>query len=216
MVRALFDPAEDGAPLGPDFLRQDTPEHFHTPRLWLEKIHIGHADALRSSVLRSQSHLHFVDWSRGAWDRPQALRFCRHSREAMDRDGRFVTYLVFERLRRPFDAPVASRGDYVGLLDLHGFDFSVPSCQIGYVGDAVRQGQGLMREAAQALIAQAYAWGVTRIEAWCDARNLRSQQFARSLGFALEGRLRAAARDADGALCDQLVLARLAGDASPA
>ena len=199
-----------------DFLRQHTPEAFHTPRLRLEKITLEHAPMLREAVLRDPPALRFVDWARGTWDPTQARRFCRGSREAMDRDGQFLTYLAFERERHQPDAPVTRRGRFVGLLDLHGFDFAVPACQIGYVGDPAPQGRGLMREAAAALVAQAHAWGVRRIEAWCDTRNTRSIRLAVGLGFVQEGCLRQAARDAEGLLIDRVVLARLTGDPLPA
>ena len=197
-------------------LRECSPEWFETPRVRLEKIQESHAGVLRESVLRSMDDLQFVDWSRGRWDLTQARRFCRSSRLTMEREGRFLTYLVFERQRRVGAASLSARGEYVGLLDLHAFEWAVPACQIGYVGDSAQRGRGLMREAALALVAQAFAWGMHRVEAWCDARNQRSIQFAQGLGFQLEGRLRDGARDADGALCDQVLLARLATDPSPA
>lgn len=196
-------------------LRDGSPEWFETPRVRLEKIHESHAEVLRESVLRSMADLQFVDWSRGRWDSAQARRFCRSSRLAMEREGRFLSYLVFERQRREGVASLSTRGDYVGLLDLHEFDWDVPSCQIGYVGDSAQRGRGLLREATLALVAQGFAWGLHRIEAWCDARNQRSIRFAQCAGFQLEGRLRDGARDADGMLCDQVVLARLAGDPMP-
>lgn len=196
-------------------LRDCSPEWFETPRLRLEKIQESHAEVLRESVLRSMADLEFVDWSRGRWDLSQARRFCRSSRQTMEREGRFLTYLVFERQRRAGVASLSARGDYVGLLDLHEFDWAVPACQIGYVGDSAWRGRGLMREATLALVVQAFAWGLHRIEAWCDARNERSIRFAQGAGFRLEGRLREAARDADGALCDQVLLARLASDRMP-
>lgn len=206
--------------LDPDFLRHGTPERFGTPRLWLEKIHVDHAGALRDSVLRSQPELQFVDWARGAWTPEHARRFCRSSREAMDREGRFLTYLVFERMARSPEVSVAGRGAYVGLLDLHQFDFAVPRCQIGYVSHRdrsdVRRPPGLMKEAALALLDHAFAWGLLRIEVWCDARNARSVRFAQALGFQREGLMRSVARDADGQLCDQWLLARLAADPPPA
>lgn len=196
-------------------LRECSPEWFETPRVRLEKIQESHAAALRESVLRSMADLQFVDWSRGRWDIAQARRFCRSSRQTMEREGRFLTYLVFERQRRDGAPLLSARGEYVGLLDLHEFDWAVAACQLGYVGDSGYRGQGLMREAALALVSQAFAWGLHRIEAWCDARNERSIRFAQGLGFALEGRLREAARDPDGTLCDQVLLARLAGDPAP-
>lgn len=197
-------------------LRRLSPEGFETPRVRLEKIHESHAAVLRESVLRSRADLQYVDWSRGDWEMSQARRFCRGSRQTMELDGRFLTYLVFERVPRPGVARLTRRGPYVGLLDLHEFDWSVPACQIGYVGDSAQRGRGLMREATLALIDQAFAWGLHRIEAWCDARNERSIRFAQGVGLRVEGRLRDAARDPTGAWCDQVVLARLASDASSA
>lgn len=191
-------------------LRRRALEGFETPRVRLEKIHESHAVMLRESVLRSRADLQYVDWSRGAWELAQARRFCRGSRQTMELEGRFLTYLVFERVPRAGTARLTRRGPYVGLLDLHEFDWAVPACQIGYVGDSGQRGRGLMREAALALIDQAFAWGLHRIEAWCDARNERSIRFAQGIGLQLEGRLRDAARDAEGGLCDQVVLARLA------
>jgi RimJ/RimL family protein N-acetyltransferase len=195
-------------------LRRRSPEGFETPRVRLEKIHESHAVVLRESVLRSRADLQYVDWSRGDWELAQARRFCRGSRQTMELDGRFLTYLVFERVPRAANVKLTRRGPYVGLLDLHEFDWAVPACQIGYVGDSAQRGRGLMREAALALIEQAFAWGLHRVEAWCDARNERSIRFAQGIGLRIEGRLRQAARDAEGALCDQMVLARLSGDAA--
>lgn len=196
-------------------LRRHSPEWFETEHVRLEKIHESHAAVLRESVLRSRADLGYVDWSRGDWELTQARRFCRGSRQTMELDGRFLTYLVFERWPRPGAAQLTRQGPYVGLLDLHEFDWAVPACQIGYVGDSAQRGRGLMREAALALIDQAFAWGLHRIEAWCDARNERSIRFARCVGFQIEGRLREAARDAEGRRCDQVVLARLAHDTLP-
>lgn len=191
----------------PQALHQ-TPERIATPRLLLEKIHPAHAERLRAAVLRSRDDLEFVHWARGPWDLDHALHFCRHTRHAMERGDDILTYLAFESRRRP--------ERFVGLLDLHTFDFSVPRCQIGYVGDSAVRGLGLMREAALALIKHAHRWGVVRIEAWCDTRNRRSIEFSESLGLRPEGVLRHAARDPQGELCDQLVLARLAAEPLPA
>lgn len=202
-------------------LRQ-SPERLVTARLLLEKIHPTHAELLRASVLRSRVDLQYIDWAQGDWDLAQAQQFCRDSREAMDHAGSVLTYLAFDTRAQPAaSGPLGllqrSRGlaHYVGLLDLHSFDFSVPACQIGYVGDSAVRGMGLMREAALTLIAQAHAWGVLRVEARCDARNSRSIRFSESLGLRREGLLRQAARDPRGLLCDQIVLARLAHDALP-
>lgn len=201
-------------------LRQ-APERLITPRLLLERIHPAHAELLRASVLRSRADLQFIDWAQGDWNLAQAQRFCRHNRHVIEHHGTVLTYLVFDTRAQPQSVARTllprsrGQGHYVGLLDLHSFDFAVPRCQIGYVGDSAVRGQGLMREAALALIAQAHAWGIVRIEAWCDARNSRSIRFSESLGLRREGLLRQSAVDPGGARCDQVVLARLAQDPLP-
>ncbi|MFM2120380.1 MAG: hypothetical protein RL722_1848 [Pseudomonadota bacterium] len=219
-------------------LRRRAPAMLAGGRLVLEQIRLDHAPMLREAVLTSRAELGFIDWAQGLWDLERARRFCRKGAAAVA-DGGYLCYLAFElALPRPATAPSTTsplaasrppglgerllgvssrplRGRYVGLLDLHSFDWQVPRCQIGYVGDSAQRGKGLMREAALFLMQTAHGWGVHRIEAWCDARNLRSQHFAGVLGLSYEGRLRHASVDPQGRYCDELVYARVAEDAWP-
>jgi RimJ/RimL family protein N-acetyltransferase len=175
-----------------------------TARLRLEWPRAEHAPAVRDSVNASLESLRFIRWGQQPFDDEAARRFCEADAERVAA-GECLIYFAFER----------TSGRFVGNLDLHTFDFDVPRCQIGYVGDTRLAGQGLMREAALALVDLAFRLGVERVEAWCDARNLRSIHFAQTLGLHYEGVLRSVERDPQGALCDQVLLARLRGDAAP-
>jgi RimJ/RimL family protein N-acetyltransferase len=160
-----------------------------------------HAAAVRESVNASLEGLRFVRWAQRGFEDDDARRFCEADAEQVAA-GHCLIYFAFER----------ASGRFVGNLDLHSFDFDVPRCQIGYVGDARLSGRGLMREAALAVIDLAFALAVERVEAWCDARNARSIRFAKGLGMRQEGVLRRFERDPAGELCDQVVLARLRGE----
>lgn len=177
-------------------LLRQSPEAFETGRLRLEKIRLDHAVLLREAVLRSKDHWAFIDWAQEYWTPARARHFCRTTRHAMERDASVLSYVVFER-----------PSHFVGMIDLHSFDTTVPRCQLGYVGDVAMQGRGLMREAVQAVMNQAQACGMRRFEVWCDARNTRSIRFAEHLGFEHEGILRRVCQDPSGVWADHMVLA---------
>ena len=139
------------------------PHTLHTPRLRLENPRAEHAAAVMDSVNASLPELRYIGWGQGAFDVQRALRFCEHDRELVAA-GECLIYFAFER----------AGGAFVGNLDLHSFAFEVPRCEIGYVGDVRLAGRGLMFEAATEVLRLGFALGVLRIEARCDARNLRS------------------------------------------
>ena len=168
-----------------------------TPRLRLESPRLEHAPAILESVNFSLPGLKFVAWAQQAVDRVWADAFSQRGAHFVAKGDALIFY-AFDR----------SDGAFVGIVDLHSFDFSVPAAQIGYVGDARRTGRGLMREATLAVIDLGFALGLQRIEAWCDVRNARSIRFAECLGMQSEGMRRSAERDPQGDLCDQLVLSR--------
>jgi len=180
---------------------QGAPARLATPRLDLSWPLARHAEAVRESVNASLAGLRFVRWGQQAFDDDAARRFCEADAERVAA-GDCLIYFAFER----------ETGRFVGNLDLHTFDFAVPRCQIGYVGDLRLAGRGLMREAASALVELAFKLGVERVEAWCDLRNARSIHFAQTLGMQYEGVMRGVERDPQGALCDQVLLARLRRD----
>jgi len=181
------------------------PAEFTTSRLRLERPRPEHASAVMESVNASLAALRYIGWADSAFDAERALRFCTRDAELVAA-GTCLIYFAFEQ----------GSDAFVGNLDLHSFDFDVPRGEIGYVGDARRAGSGLMFEAATAVLRLGFELGLERIEAVCDARNLRSIAFAEMLGMTREGLLRAHDRDPQGALCDDVVLAMLRGDPWPA
>lgn len=184
---------------------QSAPRILTTPRLRLEQPRPAHAAAVRESVNASLADLRYIAWGRSPFDAEQALRFCARDARLVAQ-GKCLIYFAFEHVS----------GGFVGNVELHSFDFEVPRCEIGYVGDSRRAGGGLMFEAATAMLRLGFELGVERIEAVCDARNRRSIAFARMLGMTREGLLRAHDRDPQGALCDDVVLAMVRGDPWPA
>ena len=180
------------------------PAQYTSARLRLEKPRPEHAAAVMESTNASLAALRYITWGKQAFDPERALRFCQHDAELVAA-GECLIYFAFEQ----------ASGAFVGNLDLHSFDYDVPRCEIGYVGDVRRAGSGLMFEAATAVLKLGFDLGLQRIEAICDARNLRSIAFAEMLGMSREGLLRAHDRDPQGELCDDVVLAMLRDDPWP-
>jgi len=172
------------------------PRLIETRRLLLESSHVKHAPALNESLAASQSDLGFISWGQHAGDLAWATDFCARGAGYVER-GEDLIFYAFRR----------DDGAYVGRIDLHSFDFEAPRCEIGYVGDLRLQGQGLMREAVQAVIALGFDLGLVRIHAHCDALNTRSISFIEGLGFVQEGVMRFYARNPRGELNDEVVLA---------
>jgi RimJ/RimL family protein N-acetyltransferase len=171
------------------------PEVLSTPRLRLERPKPEHAAVVMESVNASLPDLRFVDWGVAPVDAERAMHLYERDAE-MVASGSCLIYHAFE----------LHSGVFVGSVDLHSFDFEVPRCEIGYVGDSRRSGSGLMNEAAAAVIVLAFELGVERVAAFCDVRNERSIRFAERLGMRREGVLRSHARNPQGERCDQVVL----------
>ena len=182
----------------------DAPALLATARLRLERPRPEHAAVVMASIDASLAELRVIDWRPEAFDAERAQRLCERDAELVAA-GECLIYFAFEQ----------ASGAFVGNLDLHSFDFGVPRAEIGYIGDARRAGSGLMAEAATALLRLGFELGLERIEAFSDARNARAIAFAEKLGMTREGLLRGHARDADGRLCDEVVLAMRRGDPWP-
>jgi len=176
-----------------------------TQHLRLESPRPEHARSVLESVNVSLPGLRFVEWAQQTVDHVWADAFSQRGAHFVAK-GEALIFYAFDR----------NDGTFVGIVDLHSFDFSVPCCQIGYVGDARRAGRGLMREAALAVIDLGFALGLRRVEAWCDVRNARSIRFAECLAMQREGVRRSTERDAQGSLCDPLVLSRVRPGSEPA
>ncbi|TDP63379.1 hypothetical protein DES47_105384 [Roseateles toxinivorans] len=190
----FFRPNESHAVDSEDLIR--APRRLETPRLVLESPRVEHAAAFNESLAASSSSLGFIGWGRHAGDLAWAEDFCARGAGFVAR-GEDLIFHVFMR----------DGGAYVGRIDLHSFDFDAPRCEIGYVGDLRLRGQGLMREAVKAVLDLGFGLGLVRIHAHCDALNTRSIAFIQGLGFVQEGVMRFYARNPQGELNDEVVLA---------
>lgn len=179
------------------------PRRIETPRTWLEVPRAEHAEAFGAGVLASMPSLLFVNWRARTPD--WAERFCADDARCFD-EGRDLAWHVW----------AGDDGGWVGRIDVHTIDRSAHRGEIGYVGHAARSGQGLMREAALAVLQACWALGFQRVEAMSDARNLRALRFAEGLGLQREGLLRRHERDPQGRWCDVVILAALHPDGPPA
>lgn len=164
-----------------------------TARLVLEAAAPQHAAAFAEGMLATLPAMAFVGWSRSP-DLSWAERFCADDARCIAA-GEDLAFHVFTRDGRR----------WVGRIDVHSIDFSVPRGEIGYVGNLLLAGRGLMREAALAVIDLCFDLGFARIEALSDARNQRALHFAQTLGMKREGVLRSHERDHRGALYDEVV-----------
>jgi RimJ/RimL family protein N-acetyltransferase len=179
---------------------QNAPQQLETARLILKQPEPAFAASFAEMVAHSkQDYAYIPAWMSKADDVALARSKITQSREFITQ-GESLVWFAFEK----------ASGRMVARLDAHHWDFDIPKCEIGYMGDSRLVGKGYVREATLAMMDWLYTQGVVRIEAQCDSRNARSISFAiQALGMQQEGVLRSADRDNDGALCDQVILARL-------
>jgi ribosomal-protein-alanine N-acetyltransferase len=152
-----------------------------TPRLAVEHMAPGHAEALAEFFLRNERHL-------APWDppRPAGVRETKFWHEECERavedyeDGAVVRWVV--RLRAE-PARVIGR---INFTQIARGPFQ--SCMLGYAIDAALEGRGLMREALEAAIGHVFAvLRLHRIQANYVPDNVRSGRLLERLGFAREG-----------------------------
>lgn len=155
------------------------------------------------SLNRSLPGLGYIGWAQQARDADWGVAFMNKGREYVAA-GEDLIYYAFERSSEESATP----GAYVGRIDLHSWDFDVPRCEIGYVGDVLTAGRGLMREAVLACVQLAFDLGAVRVQALSESGNTRALHFAQhALGFTREGELRHYERDAQGQLGTQVMFA---------
>lgn len=172
------------------------PNLLLTERLRLETPRADHADAFAAGVQASMHDLAYVVWGIKPRDVAWARRFCEDDARSVAAGEDLV-----------FHAFAKGDGGWVGRIDVHTIAFEHARGEIGYVGDSRRAGQGLMREAALAVIQLCFDLGFQRIEAMSDVRNTRALHFAETLGMQCEGIMRRHERDPQDRMCDQALYA---------
>ena len=188
--------SEQRQEMGPQQV-SSAPTELHTARLSLLGPRPDIAPLFVASLNRSLPGLRFIGWAQLERAEDWGRQFIEHDL-AMWAQGECLAYYAFEQ----------STGAYVGRIDLHSWDFDAPRCEVGYVGDVLCSGRGLMREAVLACVELAFSLGAARVQALSEADNQRALRFAEhALGFAREGLLRNFERDAQGRLGQQVMFA---------
>lgn len=110
------------------------------------------------------------------------------------------------------DFALVVTGEPIGGAGIEPFhDVFAIGAELGYWLSEAHWGQGLATEAVEALVPYAFGvLGLLRLQATVYAPNVASARVLEKAGFALEGRLRQAARKR-GEVHDVLLYARLAG-----
>lgn len=101
-------------------------------------------------------------------------------------------------------------GQLVLATGLHRMNRTVPKFEMGFWCRGSRQGEGLVGEAARALLS--LAWNTLharRVEAFCDAANLPSRRVCERIGMTLEGVMRNERVTPTGELRDTCVYAAI-------
>jgi ribosomal-protein-serine acetyltransferase len=94
-------------------------------------------------------------------------------------------------------------GEYCGGTGFHGFDWSVPSLELGYFLHRDARGRGYGAEAVRLVTEWGrHGLGARRIWASCDVQNDRSWRLLERCGYRREAHLRNECRDHHGVLRD--------------
>ncbi|PFL15210.1 GNAT family N-acetyltransferase [Bacillus cereus] len=81
--------------------------------------------------------------------------------------------------------------DFIGTASLHGINWKISKCEIGYWINTQFSGNGYMTEVVSELTNLAFQlFKFRRIEIRCDSNNAKSRAIPEKLGFELEGILR--------------------------
>ena len=101
--------------------------------------------------------------------------------------------------------------DFIGTASLHGINWKISKCEIGYWINTQFSGNGYMTEAVSELTNLGFQLlKFRRIEIRCESTNTKSRTIPEKLGFELEGILRNEDLSADGKeLTDTCIYAKV-------
>ncbi|MEN1936557.1 GNAT family N-acetyltransferase [Paenibacillus sp. 102] len=101
--------------------------------------------------------------------------------------------------------------DFIGTASLHGINWKISKCEIGYWINTQFSGNGYMTEAVSELTNLGFQLlKFRRIEIRCESNNTKSRTIPEKLGFELEGILRNEDLSADGKkLTDTCIYAKV-------
>jgi RimJ/RimL family protein N-acetyltransferase len=179
-----------------DPLLLDIPNHIETERLFIRAPRLDDAPLIYAAIQESLDNLR--QWMLWAHEEQTLESVEANSRRAIE------LFQTRETLR--FRLFRKSDGEYVGMCEIHSFDWSVPRCEIGYWVRTSMQGNGYITEAVIGLTDFAITTlRANRFEIRCNARNRRSAAVAERAGYTLEARLHHYERDVGDELRDTLI-----------
>ena len=152
---------------------------LHTPRLTLRPLTVGDTDAVTKMISDSQAEFtRWFGWASGS-TRPAVKEYIQSAEEAMAL-GSAWHYVI-----------LLWSGKLAGRVGLSEIDTVNRSAELGYMLRTDTEGNGIMTEAARALLAHAFETGhLHRVVAYADCENERSQRVLARLGFQPEGVVR--------------------------
>jgi len=179
------------------------PEQLDGPRVRVRPYRTDDAQALWEAVDESREHL-------GPW-LPWPSKYTSPSDARVTIAGAQARWLLREDLMIGVFDVVGGR--LLGGSGLHRIDWNIRTFEIGYWLRRSAEGHGYMAEAVQLLTRMAFGTlAANRVEIRMDARNTRSEQIPKRLGFIHEGTLRNNIPDADNQPRDTHVYALIPSD----
>lgn len=175
------------APASPVLI--DVPEQLDGPRVRVRPYRSDDAQALWEAVDESREHL-------GPW-LPWVNSYASADDARVTIARMQAEWLLREDL--PLGVFDLASGGLLGGSGLHRINWTIRTFEIGYWLRRTAEGHGYMAEAVQLLTRMAFdTLAANRVEIRMDARNARSEQIPKRLGFVLEGTLRNNTPDAEG------------------
>ena len=164
----------------------DLPVPIITPRLILRSPQIGDGVVINEAILESFDVLNkFMAWAKekpSVEDSEELARQAAANWILKKNDEPYLPLFIFDKKTNHF----------IGATGYHHYDWDVPSIETGYWIRNTYAGKGLMTEAVNALTQYAFKQlGMKRITITCDIDNIRSKKIPESLGYHLEGTLKA-------------------------
>ena len=171
-----------------------------TERLIIRAPRPGFGAIVHEAIVESFEQLNpWMHWAQTLQSVEDTERMCRLGAAQFTRREALRMHL-FER----------ESGRFIGSSSLNNIDWHVPTMEIGCWLRSSATGQGYATEAINAITDFAFATlGAERIEARCDAMNVRSAAVTKRCGFIHEGTLRCEDRNPQGELRDTLLFSKI-------
>ncbi len=181
----------------------EVPEKIETERLLLLAPRAGVGPALNEAIHETAEQLQrWMPWA-------QTLPTVDETEAVVRRQ--LAAFVLREDLPYQIYSREPQGRRLLGAMGLHRFDWAARRFEIGYWLRRSSEGQGLMSEAVNGLVAMAFVQlRARRLEIRCDERNARSRAVAERCGFQLESVMQAQAVDVAGEPRNTCVYVKLA------